>query len=923
MSDPRWQRIEEVFHQAADLDPAQRGDFLAIACTGDEELRREVETLLANDDGQDNLVEAAVSKAVEALPAESQDQGEDLVGKHIGPYLVTELIGKGGMGMVFKARDTQLNRSVAIKALPTDRLTDPERKRRFLQEAKATSALNHPNIVTVHGVTQESGIDFIVMEYVAGKTLDQIIPSKGLPLKQAVRYGLAIADAVAAAHAAGIVHRDIKPSNIMITEEGRVKVLDFGLAKLAEPEQTSEKNLNEPLATKAGMVFGTAGYMSPEQAEGKRADTRSDIFSFGAMLYQMVTGHRAFPGDNVITILAAVINQEPAPLTSFVPKAPRELEWVITRCLKKEPEHRIQHMVDVKIALEEVLERIEAPVPSGPGPVIRSRRRWVVPALVAAVAGLGAGTWLSLRLFRKEPVAFQRLTYSYGDVYSAKFAPNGTVVYTAQWAGSQPTLFSAQPGNREARDLGLPSGTIESVSGSGELAILIGGGDAGTSGTLAQVPLSGGAPRAILEHVWFADWSPAGNSLAVVRTENGHHRVEYPIGKVVYETQALRPPIYLRVSRRGDQVAFFDFTTDGDYSLIVVDAGGKSRVLSRSWRAVAGEAWSRDDREIWIGGGRTGADPALWAVDLSGRERRLTEIAGWPSLQDLSPDGRLLVTNTDSRVGIRCLAPGAAEERDLAWLDASGIWDISNDGSQIIFMELSSGEGRNSAIYLRRTDGSPAVRLGYGARPTLSGDGKWVACVRRVRDTSRLVLLPAGVGEEKILSTGAIQPETAEWFPDGKRLLVTGNEPKQPPRTYELDLDTGKISPVTAPGLRASGISADGKFAAIIDGGKLSLHSLTGGRDIPLGKVEPDVSVIRSSGDGRYLFLQRAQNKRPSATILRMDVRTGRQEVWRELKLVDPAALFFGMARISADGKAYAYSFQRDLATLYLVTGVK
>lgn len=921
MSDVRWQRIEEVFHRAADLDPSERAEFLSEACTGDDELRREVESLLANDT-EENLVEAAVSKAVDALPDEERVVSDDLVGQHIGPYLVTELIGKGGMGMVFKARDTQLNRLVAIKALPTDRMTDAERKRRFFKEAKATSALNHPNIVTVHGVTQEHGTDFIVMEYVTGKTLDQLIPHKGLPLRRAVTYALGISEAMAAAHAAGIVHRDIKPSNIMITEQGRVKVLDFGLAKLTEParEQSAEQGLTEPLATKAGMVFGTAGYMSPEQAEGKPADTRSDIFSFGALLYQMVTGRRAFPGDNVITILAAVINQEPDPVSSFTPTAPRELEWVIHRCLRKDPDQRIQNIVDVKIALEEVLERIENP--SGPV-AVSGHRRWLVPALIAVLAGLGTGAWLSVRIFGKSPVSFQRLTYSYGDVYNSKFAPNGTVVYAAKWAGSPPTLFSAQPGNREARDLQLPSGDIESVSSSGELAILMGAGDAGTSGTLAQAPLAGGAPRPILESVWFADWGPGGKSLAVVRTENGHHRVEYPIGTVIYETQALRPPVYLRVSRHGDQATFFDFTTDGDYSLILVDTAGKSRVLTRGWRAVAGAAWSTDDKEIWFGGGRAGAEPGLWAVNMSGRERRLVDIAGWPTLQDLSADGRLLVTNTDSRIGIQCFAPGASEERDLAWLDASGVWDISGDGREIVFVELSSGEGRNSAIYVRRTDGTPAVRLGYGARPSLSPDGKWVASVRRDGDVSRLLVLPTGTGEEKVLSTGAIRSEMVEWFPDGKRLLFTGNEPNHPPRTYALNLASQEIKSVTEPGVRASAISPDGQFATVISGGQLSLHSLTGGRDVPLGSVDPDVSVIRASGDGRYLFLQRAQDKRRTATILRMDLHTRRQEVWRELKLVDPAALFFGMARLSADGQSYAYSFQRDLATLYLVTGVR
>jgi serine/threonine protein kinase len=503
MIDDRWQRIEEVFHHAADLAGSERAGFLESACAGDHDLRRQVESLLANDDSKDNLIEAAVSQAVGTLPEGTSAQREDLVGQRIGPYLVNELIGEGGMGLVFKARDMQLNRSVAIKVLPADRLADPERKRRFLQEAKAASVLNHPNIVTVHGITQERDTDFIVMEFVSGKTLDQLIPNKGLPLNQAVKYGLEIADAVAAAHAAGIVHRDIKPSNIMITEQGRVKVLDFGLAKLTEPGEPSGQERAEPLTTKAGMVFGTAAYMSPEQAEGKRADVRSDIFSFGALLYQMVTGRRAFPGENVITILAAVMNQEPAPVATLTPKVPRELEWVIARCLKKDPNRRIQHMVDVKIALEEVLERLDAP--SGPVPVVRRRRRWLMPAIAAALLGLASGAWLALRVFHKEPITFQRLTFRHGDILASKFAPNGTVVYTAAWDGGKPALYVGQPGSREARPLELPSATLQSVSAAGEMAILIGAGDANTLGTLARVPLAGGAPRAILENVSGAD----------------------------------------------------------------------------------------------------------------------------------------------------------------------------------------------------------------------------------------------------------------------------------------------------------------------------------------------------------------------------------------------------------------------------------
>lgn len=921
MSHNRWQRIEEVFHHAADLAPSQRAGFLESACAGDHDLRRQVESLLANDDSKDNLIEAAVSQALGKLPQEPSARREDLVGQRIGPYLINELIGEGGMGLVFKACDMQLNRSVAIKVLPTDRLADPDRKIRFLQEAKAASVLNHPNIVTVHGMTQERDTDFIVMEFVSGKTLDRVIPSKGLPLKQAVKYGLEIADAVAAAHAAGIVHRDIKPSNIMITEQGRVKVLDFGLAKLAEPEQTSQNERAEPLTTKAGMVFGTAAYMSPEQAEGKAADVRSDIFSFGALLYQMVTGRRAFPGENVITILAAVINQEPAPIATLIPNVPRELEWVLSRCLKKDPNRRIQHMVDVKIALEEVLERLEAP--SGPRPVVRSRRRWIVPALAAALLGLAGGAWLGLRVFHKEPITFQRLTFRRGDIIASKFAPHGTVVYTAAWDGAQPALFVGQPGSREARPLELPSGTIQSVSASGEMAILIGAADAGSLGTLARAPLAGGAPRAILENVSFADWGPGGDSLAVIRTENGKHRIEYPIGTVLYETPSLQSPAFLSVSPGGDRLAFFDFTNDGDYSLKVLNTQRRTWILSKGWRAIGGVGWSPNGKEVWFGGGRTGNDPAIYAVDLSGRERLLTQIAGRPTLQDIARDGRLLVGNTDSRLGIRCLTSGSKDERELAWLDASSLTDISNDGRQIVFLELSSGQGRNPAIYLRATDGSPAVRLGYGNRPVFSPDGKWVACLRRDRESSQIVLLPTGPGEEKPLHTGSIQPETAEWFSDGKHLLFTGDEAGQPPRTYTYDLANGQLTPVTPVGVRASAVSPNGQSAIVIRDGNAILLSLAGGPEAPLGAVGPDISVIRWTGDGAHIFLERTGDEHRSATILRMDAPSGHMEIWRDLQRPDRAGFFYGPPRLSADGKSYAFTFQQDLSTLYLVNGIK
>jgi len=923
--DDRWQRIEEVFHRAAELAPGDRADFLATVCAGDLELRREVESLLANDDSQDNLIAAAVSQAAGKLPDSMPASHAGLIGQRIGPYQVDQLIGEGGMGLVFKARDVQLNRSVAIKVLPAERLSDPERKRRFLQEAKATSLLNHPNIVTVHGITHERDADFLVMEFVAGKTLDQLIPAKGLALKPALKYALEIASALEAAHAAGIVHRDIKPSNIMITEQGRVKVLDFGLAKLTESDQAPGPDQSAPLTTQAGLVFGTAAYMSPEQAQGGRADARSDIFSFGALLYQMVTGRRAFPGENVITILAGVINQQPAPLATLVPNIPQQLDWIIVQCLKKDPNRRIQHIVDVKIALEAVIEQLEAP--PAPVPRVRTLRRWIAPAILAALILIALGVWAGLRLWHKDAITFERLTFGQGDIISARFAPNGAVVYSADWDGRPPTLFVAEPGSREARPLGLPSGTIQSISASGEMAILIGAGDSSTLGTLARAPLAGGAPRPILENVSAADWSPSGDSLAVIRTLNGQHRVEYPIGNVLYQTSSLRTPVFLSVSRHGDRLAFFDFSSDGDFSLKVIslktnDTQRRIRILSRGWRAVGGLGWSPNDSQVWLAGGRTGRDPGIYSVDLGGHERLLTQIAGWPNVKDIAPDGRMLVGNTDSRIGIRCLTPGAKEERDLGWLDASFINDISDDGKQIVLMELSSGQGQNSAIYLRPTDGSPAVRLGYGNRASLSPDDKWVACLRRNRDSSQIILLPTGAGEEKPLRIPGIQPETPEWFPDGQHILFTGNETAQPPRTYTYDLANGQIHPVTPAGVRATAVSPDGQSVIVIGDGGASLLSLTGRPTVALGAIGSGTSVLRWN-DASHIFLERTAPDRHSAAILRLDIRSGRLETVRDLKLPDRNAFFFNSARVSADGQSYAFSYQRDLSTLYLANGVR
>ena len=323
-----------------------------------------------------------------------------MTGQTLSHYQIQEKLGEGGMGVVYKALDTHLNRPVALKLLPADKVSNPERRKRFVQEARAASALNHPHIVTIYDIASHNGHDFIAMEFIQGKTLDQLQHRKNLPLADTLKYSVQIADALAKAHAAGIVHRDLKPSNIMVTDEGRVKVLDFGLAKLVEPDQPNEdastRTLQEAAPkTDEGAIVGTAAYMSPEQAEGKKLDGRSDIFSFGSVLYEMSTGRRAFQGETKLSTLSAILREEPKPASELAPAVPRELERIIQRCLRKDPERRYQSMKDVKIALEELKEESDSgQLIAVPQPQRNSRRRWMLAAVAAVVLLGAAGTAL-------------------------------------------------------------------------------------------------------------------------------------------------------------------------------------------------------------------------------------------------------------------------------------------------------------------------------------------------------------------------------------------------------------------------------------------------------------------------------------------------------------------------------------------------
>jgi serine/threonine protein kinase/Tol biopolymer transport system component len=859
-----------------------------------------------------------------------------MIGETLRHYRIEAKLGAGGMGVVYRALDTHLDRLVAIKVLPASAVGNADRRARFAQEAKSASALSHRNIITIYDV--DSGevdgqqVDFIAMQFVAGKTLDRLIGRKGMRLPDALRYGIQIADGLAAAHEVGIVHRDLKPANVIVSDQGEVKILDFGLAKLSDPEEpdvfaaTESVHLNLSPQTEAGTIIGTVAYMSPEQAEAHKVDARSDIFSFGALLYEMVTGRRAFVGSSKLSTLASILHKDPEPLGQTAGAMPRDLDRIIARCLRKDPQRRWQSMADLKIALEDLLADVEAGKTDAPEHEAGTRYGLPIllwPALI--VAALAAGAFVGSQALKPNAPSFERLTYRRGDVSAARFSPDGqTVLFSAQWADEPMTIFSMRPGSRESRSLELPTGRILSISSAGEMAILMGESLA-SAGTLARVPLSGGAPREILENVSDADWSPDGSTLAVSHTVGNRNRIEYPIGTSLYETQG-RPTYDLRVSPSGDMLAFFEYDSAvGDFGVTVVDMHGKKRVLSRGWKVSGHLAWAPNGKEVWFGGGgKEGTSPAsvLHAVTLDSKERSVVETPASMAIDDVSRDGRVLATTEDSRIGITALAPGDKQEQDLSWFDASRIYDISADGKTILFAELSYGKLRNVAIYLRRTDGSPAVRLGEGNLPALSPDGKWVSCIVGDGANTKLTLLPSGAGEPRSLGAPGIHYGRAEWFPDGQRILFTGNEPSRPLRAFVQDLAGGRPVAITPEGITGTRVSPDQKYITVASAGKLILFPIQGGDPKVIAEIAPDESVIRWSEDGRYLFLRKFD--KPSVLrILKLDVSTGRSEVWKELKTADPVGVRILDVALTPDGASYAYSFQRDIVTLFLVGGLK
>ncbi|HVM91637.1 MAG TPA: protein kinase [Terriglobales bacterium] len=861
-------------------------------------------------------------------------------GTKVGPYDIESLLGAGGMGEVYRAKDARLNRTVAIKVLPKSFSADTDRLMRFTQEARAAAALNHPNILSIFDIGESGGAPYIVSELLEGTTLRELVRNGPMPVRKAIEVALQVARGLAAAHDKGIVHRDLKPENIFVTEDGRVKILDFGLAKLTRPEATEGGDtLTAQVNTEPGQVMGTAGYMSPEQVRGKPADHRADIFAFGSILYEMLSGKRAFHGESPAETMSAIVRDEPAELAETGRNIPLPLERIVRHCLEKSPAQRFQSAGDVAFNLDALSDSsvgtrtsaqpviASSDLESGKSETQRGRLALIV-GIGAAVIVAAAAWWFGRASMRSVPAEYQQITFRMGSMGNARFTPDGGIVYSASWDGGENQLYTARTEENGSREVGLKDAELLAISKNGELAIRLNTVEMlGHSkvGTLARVPLNGGTPREVLDNVQDADWAADGERMAVVRymPETRHWKLEYPLGKVLLDSiYWISTP---RISPDGKLVAIADHeNTSGDDqgSIAVVDLDGKEKKLSSGWYSIEGVAWAPSGNEIWFTSTALGTSDNLRGVALSGSVRTITNVPGGMWLQDVR-NGSVLVTTHQMRVGIRGMVEGAKDERELGWLGWSILEDISRDGKKVLFEEAGDGGGPNYTVFFRDSDGSPPVRITEGVGLAISPDAKWV--VSKPAKGGPLSLVPTGAGEARQLTHDAITYEPVRYLPDGKQLLAVGIEPGHGARDYLINVSDGSAKAITPEGIAGAILSADGRNVVVLGPeGNWGIWPLDGSGFRAIPGLDSKWLVEGWSPDGAAVFVSASHRSERTVGISRVNIADGKIEPWK----VVGSSLLAGASKaypphFSSDGSAYAYMYRQALSEAYVVRGLK
>ena len=866
-----------------------------------------------------------------------------MVGQTISHYKITAKLGEGGMGVVYKAQDTKLERTVALKFLAAHALEDPEYKARFVREAKAAARLDHQNVCPVYEIDEVDGETFIAMAFLEGQTLKNKIAERPLKLDEVFDVAVQTAQGLQVAHGKEIVHRDIKPANLMLTTEGQVKIMDFGLAQLAEQSRL----------TKTAMILGTPAYMSPAQARREPTDRRTDIWSLGVVIYEMVTGRLPFEGEREDAVAYSVVHQDPEPITALRVRVPVDLDGIVAKAMAKDRDERYQHVDEMIVDLRALRKKIE----SGKSAVIKTvvsqegasteqqpaSRPRKTTTLVAGAVGLPAllvvafvaGTQFTDSA--PEIPSCKRLTFRRGTVTSARFAPDGnTIVYSAAWDGGRRELFSTRLESSESRSLNIQDADILAISKTGEMALALrppwhlsasfGAGNQNHPATLLQASLAGGAPREVLRDVLFAEWTPDGQ-LGVARMIEGRTRLESPVGKLLYETPDRIASF--RISPRDGRIAFSERPSGfgGAWRIATIDKNGDKTVLAAP---ASGDnvvlAWSSDGDEVWYESGYMGGQ-TIRAVAPSGAGRVVQRVPVDLRLFDLSEDGRALVNRVNFRSGINCLAPGQTSERELSWFDASEVDNMSPNAKTILFTEFGEGGGLERwGVYLRKTSGEPAVRLGRGQAFALSPDGS-MALTMSVEPHPEIVLLPTGAGEPvRIKNDGIRNYEAMDWMPDGRQIVFAGSASGQGARCYIQDIEGGEPRPITPEGYRfllgQRAVSPTGEWIAGEADGPPSLFPIAGGEAREIPSVEPKDDFLAWSSDGRSIFVSPVEAA--PRMVYTINLATGKRSLWKVLAPADLVGVIEIYAiQISADEQSYCYTYGRNISDLYLVEGLR
>jgi Tol biopolymer transport system component len=930
MSADRWSRLSSWHNAWLGGDEAERERLR-------DQLRREHPDLVA--EAEDLIVSGTPFDGFLETPAfilAAQDIARDATelanGTTVGPYRVVCLLARGGMGEVYRATDVRLHRDVALKVMTPGLAADAQQVDRFLQEARITASLDHPNVVKVYDVGVIEDRPYLVAELLEGETLRSRL-GRPMSVAETQRIAVEVTRGLVAAHGAGLVHRDMKPENIFLTRTGATKILDFGVAKLVGPPVAGAA------ATLPGVLLGTAGYLAPEQTSGEVVDLRADLFALGSIMFEMLTGERAFAREHTIDTLYA-IRHDPAPdVRDRRDDVAPALAETVARLLEKSPDRRFQSSADLLWALEHVAAITPADPPRNRRPpAVQPRRaldtkRWRVAAIGMAV--LTTAGVIAVTAFWPAPAAspqFERLTFRVGIVENARFVPGSEdITYSAAWAGAPLHVFVTRSGALDSRPLLEPTAVLRDIAPDGRLLLGVGGDDLTT---LAVAPPTGRGHRELETRIAEAAWGRDG-TMAVLREGNEGGAIEYPVGQTRYRSSGV--VMGMRVSPDGETIAFIEHPTPGDSAGAVAILGrdGQRRVLSDRWRDVNGLAWSPDGREIYFSATPLGAGTSVHAVTLDGKRRLVMSAPGALALHDVSRDGRMLISRDTPRATVWVQRDGERPQ-DLSWFDWGILTDLSRDGRYLLIVEIGNGGGTEGALFLRPTDGGPAVRLASGGARAISPDGKWVVSAAG----KRLELIPTGAGQRTVLSNPAgFLYRDAQFLPDGQRLTVAVWEPADTRgmwvRTIADETQrfiTGDISsrPVISPG---------GDVVAFRDRrGLLVLHSLSSGQRQVVQAALPTDRPIGWSQDGRYIYAQTPKDQRGATRdgrgsavchgdsrpveIVRIDTRTPARELLRSVDLGAAGPSCMGPVFISRDGKVLAYQTSQLLSDLYLVTAV-